>query len=66
MHASIGDLIRFHSNTVETQDRHGEILEVRGPNGAPPYLVKFSDDHEALIYPGPDSIIEPQRRARHS
>jgi hypothetical protein len=38
----------------------GEILEVRGPEGAPPYRVRFSDGHEGLVYPGPDSLVEPR------
>ena len=40
------------------QRRHGEIVEVRGADGAPPYLVRWSDGHEALFFPGPDAIIE--------
>jgi hypothetical protein len=33
-------------------------VEVRGDNGSPPYLVRFSDGHESLMYPGPDCVIE--------
>jgi hypothetical protein len=39
-------------------DRHGEVLEVRGADGAPPYLVRFDDGHEMLVYPGTDAVIE--------
>jgi hypothetical protein len=43
---------------VGDRDKIGEILEVRGENGTPPYLVQFSDGHESLVYPGPDCVIE--------
>ncbi len=40
-------------------DRHAEILEVRGSDGRPPYLVRWSDDgHVGLIFPGPDAIVQ--------
>jgi hypothetical protein len=59
MQATIGDRLHVHSNSVGTTDRVGEILEVRGPNGGPPYRVRYADGHESLVYPGPDCVIEP-------
>jgi hypothetical protein len=59
MRATVGDQLHVHSNKVGEHDRTAEILEVRGANGAPPYLVRFSDGHESLIYPGSDCVIEP-------
>ena len=32
--------------------RGGEVVEVRGADGAPPSLVRWSDGHEGLTYPG--------------
>lgn len=61
MQATIGDQLRVHSRTVEQADRTGMILEVRGPEGAPPYLVRFADGHESLVYPGGDCEIEANR-----
>jgi hypothetical protein len=61
MQASQGDRIIIHGRTVESSDRHGEILEVRGPDGAPPYFVRFDDGHETIMYPGGDFTVE--RRA---
>jgi len=58
MQATIGDRLHVHSNTVGAKDRVGEILEVRGPNGSPPYRVRYPDGHESLVYPGPDCVIE--------
>ena len=58
MHASIGDRLRIHSNQVGTSDHCGQIIEIRGADGAPPYMVQFDDGHERLIFPGGDAVIE--------
>jgi len=58
MIAKQGDRIIIHGRTVGALDRHGEILEVRGADGAPPYAVRFDDGHETLIFPGTDFTIE--------
>ena len=60
MKATVGDQLRVHSRTVEQADRTGMILEVRGSEGAPPYLVRFADD-QSLVYPGGDCEIEANR-----
>ena len=40
-------------------DRDAEILEVRGENGGPPYLVRWDDDgHEGLFFPGSDATVQ--------
>lgn len=61
MKAMIGDQLHVHSRTVEEADRTGTILEVRGTEGSPPYLVRFSDGHESLVYPGGDCEVETRR-----
>jgi hypothetical protein len=58
MHATIGDRLHVHGNAVGRADRTGEILEVRGPGGTPPYVVRFEDGHTGLIFPGPDAEVE--------
>ncbi len=58
MQASVGDRIVVRGKTVEMPDRYGEVAEVRGQNGEPPYLIKFDDGHETLVYPGSDTIVE--------
>jgi hypothetical protein len=58
MYATVGDRVHIKSRNVGTQEHVGEVLEVRGLEGEPPYLVRFSDGHESLVYPGPDCIIE--------
>lgn len=58
MQATTGDRICIRGTTVESADRHGEVLEVRGADGSPPFLVRFDDGHETLVYPGTDAVIE--------
>jgi Domain of unknown function (DUF1918) len=59
MQAMVGDRLHVHGKTVGEHDRMGEIIEVRGRQGAPPYLVRFEDGHTGLVYPGADAVIEP-------
>ncbi|HWI01560.1 MAG TPA: DUF1918 domain-containing protein [Propionibacteriaceae bacterium] len=59
MHAQVGDRIVVAGATVGTPVRDGEIVEVHGTAGEPPYLVRWSDSgRESLFFPGPDSHIE--------
>jgi len=58
MNAAVGDMVHIHGRTVGAQDRLGRIVEVRGQDGSPPYLVRFEDGHERLIFPGPDCVVE--------
>ena len=60
MKAEAGDRITIRGKTVESTDRHGEIIEVRGADGGPPYVVKFDDGHESIVYPGGDVVLEHQ------
>ncbi len=59
MQASVGDRLHVHGRTVGERERVGEIIEVRGDAGRPPYVVRFPDGHENLVYPGPDCVVEP-------
>lgn len=54
MEAAQGDRIVIRGRTVESPDRHGEIIEVRAAAGGPPYLIRFDDGHESMIQPGTD------------
>ena len=63
MQATVGDKVLVHGRQVGAVERHGEIVEVHGENGAPPYLVRWSDGHEGLIFPGPDVVIQPVQPA---
>ena len=60
MRAKVGDRIVVPSVHIGEPVRDGEILEVHGKDGAPPYLVQWSaDGHTGLFFPGPDAHIEP-------
>jgi hypothetical protein len=51
--ARIGDRIVVHSTHQGEAERTGEVLEVRGQAGGPPYLVRWAPDgHEGLFFPG--------------
>jgi Domain of unknown function (DUF1918) len=58
MQAKVGDRLHVHGKTVGQADRLGQILEVHGSAGEPPYLVRFEDGHTCLVFPGPDAVIE--------
>jgi len=58
MRAVVGDRLHVRGHTVGQKDHTAEIIEVRGKHGAPPYLVRFPDGHESLVFPGPDASVE--------
>jgi hypothetical protein len=60
MRASVGDRIVVASNQVDQPVRDGKIIELRHPDGTPPYVVQWSDSgHTGLVFPGPDAHVEP-------
>jgi hypothetical protein len=63
MQAAVGDRLHVHGATVGDPERMGEIIEVRGAGGEPPYVVRFEDGHTGLVFPGPDALIEHPGRA---
>jgi len=58
MHANVGDRIVVRGHQVGDADRRGEIVEVHGADGAPPYVVRWSDGHQGLFFPGSDATVE--------
>ena len=59
MQASVGDRIVIHGHRIGEPDRDCEVLEVRGPDGGPPYCVRWGDTgHEALFFPGSDATVQ--------
>lgn len=68
MKASVGDRLVVKGHHVGDPDRDAEILEVRGKDGGPPYLVRWSEDgHEGLFFPSTDATIEhyPEHGPKH-
>jgi Domain of unknown function (DUF1918) len=59
MKAQPGDMLVVESMREGQPSRRGRIVEVQHADGSPPYLVRWGEsDHEALVFPGPDSRIE--------
>ncbi len=59
MHASVGDELIIEGHKVGEHVRTGEILEVRGDEGSPPYLVRWDDSgRSTLLFPGSDCIVK--------
>ena len=60
MRANVGDRIVIKGYRLGEHERDGEVLEVRGKDGTPPYLVRWNDDgHTALFFPGTGVLIKP-------
>lgn len=57
VHANVGDQLVIESRTVDAPRKVGEILEVHGEEGGPPYVVRWSDGHEGLMFPGADAHV---------
>jgi hypothetical protein len=64
MEATVGDRLHVHANAVGQPDKIGEIVEIRGAAGTPPYQVRFDDGHTCLVFPGPDAVVERVAKAR--
>lgn len=59
MRARVGDRLVIKGHRIHEPDRDAEILEVRGPNGEPPYRIRWSDSgRDTLLFPGSDALIE--------
>lgn len=58
MNAAVGDRIIIKGHRVGEPSRDGEVLEVRGPDGGPPFVVRWGDSgHETLFFPGADATV---------
>ena len=69
LRAAPGDRLVIRRHSVGERERDGEILEVLGEDGLPPFLVRWSDDgHVSRLFPGSDAFVEhfapPRRRPK--
>lgn len=64
MRANTGDRLLMHGRVVGEHDREAEIVEVLGANGEPPFRVRFDDGHEAVVSPGPDSVVMERKKSK--
>jgi Domain of unknown function (DUF1918) len=59
MRASVGDRIVVRGHRVGEPNRDCEVLELCGPDGGSPYVVRWGDSgHSTLFFPGPDATVE--------
>lgn len=64
MRAKVGDRIVIRGHHIGEPDRDCQVLEVRGPDGGPPYQVRWGDTgHESLFFPGSDAAVQPYPKA---
>jgi hypothetical protein len=64
MQAKPGDRIVVKGHHVGDPDRDCEVLEVRGVDGGPPYVVRWGDTgHETLFFPGSDAAVATYEHA---
>lgn len=57
MFARVGDWLVIESRSDGTHARRGQIVEVPNSDGTPPYRVHWTDEHVALVFPGPDAHV---------
>jgi len=60
MRAGIGDKVVVQARYVGASghERSALVLAVEGPDGAPPYFVRWDDGHESRFTPGSDATVE--------
>jgi hypothetical protein len=64
MKAHAGDRLVVMSRHLDEMMEEGEILEVQGPDGDPPFLVRWEGgERESLVFPGPDARVVPHEQA---
>jgi len=50
--------LRMGGRNAGQPQRTGQIIEIRGADGEPPYLMRFSDGRTSLVIPGPGAVIK--------
>ncbi len=56
--ARVGNELIVKGLQVGDADRQGVITEVRGADGGPPYLVRWSDGHGSSFFPAAGTVVE--------
>ncbi|MPZ71682.1 MAG: DUF1918 domain-containing protein [Nitriliruptorales bacterium] len=59
MKAQPGDRLVIKGHKVGEHERVAEVLEARGEDGGPPFRIRWAEDeHETLLFPGPDAEVQ--------
>ena len=62
MKANTGDRLVVMSRHLDEAVEEGEIIEVHGADGDPPFVVRWEgSEHDSLVYPGPDARVIPRK-----
>jgi Domain of unknown function (DUF1918) len=56
MQAKVGDELTVKGRHQGDEDRRCEVIEVIGADGAPPYLIRWRDGHESLLFIRPRTV----------
>ncbi len=62
MRANVGDELVVRGHHVGDENREAVIIEVRGEEGTPPYLVRWRDGHQSVFFPSSDTVVEHHPR----
>jgi hypothetical protein len=66
MNAHTGDEIVIKAHHLGGRDRVALVLDVRGDDGSPPYLVEWADaPGRHLFWPGPDAQVRERPDTGH-
>jgi hypothetical protein len=65
MKAVVGDELTVKGRHQGDVERRGEIIEVHGADGSPPYLVTWRDGHQSVFFPSADCVVEHHKSTRH-
>jgi Domain of unknown function (DUF1918) len=57
MQAQVGDQLTVKGRRPGDGERLGEIIQVDGPDGVPPYLVRWQDGHDSKFFPSSDAEV---------
>jgi hypothetical protein len=66
MRAMVGDEVTVRGRHVGDGNREGVIVEVRGADGAPPYLMRWQNGHESVLMPSSDAVVEHRPGTRQA
>lgn len=59
LRASAGDRLVIRAHHTGEAEHDGEILEVLGPEGSPPFVVRWKDDGRvSRLYPSSDAYVQ--------
>jgi Domain of unknown function (DUF1918) len=67
MQAEVGDKVTVTGQRPGDEARSGEIIEIEGENGSPPYLIRWQDGTETVVFlrygtPGSTNQLVSQAR----